>query len=113
MITKEEFINAQKIVDIYNLQISKDVIKDYTCICCKENKVKLFTRDFTQDPLKQEGLMWSGGAISLLECGFGSKNDGSKYYIAICDECIEKMENDKIVVNFDKLSNEIDKFKEI
>lgn len=77
------------------------------CICCKKDKVK---PDQSNDGITEEDLIWkdkektinnttrkltinnqmvNGGVIHIIEAGYGSKYDGDRIIVAICDDCIE------------------------
>ena len=80
------------------------------CICCKKNNVK----PMKSDTESEEELLWKsetkarhdgqiiystidnemvdGGIIHLIDAGYGSKHDGDRFILAICDDCIEENE---------------------
>lgn len=78
------------------------------CICCKRDKVKPKGID---DYLSEEELLWKketitingttkqsninnsmvdDGIIHIIDAGFGSKYDGDRIILAICDDCIKE-----------------------
>lgn len=90
------------------------------CICCERNVVKptfsgslrdgenqiLNEEDYiwktthhgeNRTMEKAENRMWDDGIVSNIAAGYGSKHDGSMYVISICDECIDKKQNDGII----------------
>ncbi len=71
------------------------------CICCGA-KIELvglnnyknsdeFFDDHTKSNVKYDptSQMWSGGSVERLVTGYGSRHDGSIFYIGICDICID------------------------
>ena len=45
--------------------------------------------------------MIDNGIIHIIDAGYGSKHDGNKLIIAICDECIIKNLDDGTILYFD------------
>lgn len=70
----------------------------YTCICCRKNKIKLL-----------EGIYWENGAVEKISFGYGSRNDSRCFYLAICDDCIERAEKDGLVIDTEVFKNVIKK----
>jgi hypothetical protein len=80
------------------------------CICCNKNKVK----PLLSDNIQEEDVLWSKGGeseninngminegiIYLIDAGYGSKHDGDRFLIAICDECITEKVNDATILYF-------------
>lgn len=77
------------------------------CICCNKNNVHLVNHndgDVDDDGIdelwkteKRKGVilnvsskMHSDGIIEVISAGYGSRNDGDQFILAICDECIKK-----------------------
>jgi len=104
------------------------------CICCKKDNVKPFSKDGESEEIllwKKEkrgentltinNEMIDNGIIHIIDAGYGSKHDGSRLIIAICDECIGKNLDDGTILFFtdymftDKryLEENIDKSKQI
>jgi hypothetical protein len=86
------------------------------CICCKKDKVKPDSRyeDLEEDLLwKKETITIDGsskpstinnamvddGIIHIIEAGYGSKHDGDRIILAICDDCV-KLKQLKYVGNY-------------
>ena len=91
------------------------------CICCKSGNVEPMS---FYDPLSnkiEEELLWTevdvdrggrkytstidnemiaGGIIQIVSAGFGSNNDGDKFIIAICDDCIKSNLDDGTLLLF-------------
>ena len=80
-------------------------LKNFTsinCICCG-SKIELYDainnphfdmNEFMNqyqpnDRYRPESQIWENGIVEGLSAGYGSKHDGSMYYIGICDECVE------------------------
>ena len=90
------------------------------CICCKRNNVKPI-QDNQSDT--EEDLLWKNetvqkhtrtiesemirnGGIQIIDLGYGSKYDGDRIILAICDECIKENLEDGTLLYFNNyLSN--------
>jgi hypothetical protein len=89
------------------------------CICCKKDKVKPNSR---YEDLEEEYLLWKketitvdgsskpstinnamidDGIIHIIDAGFGSKHDGDRIILAICDDCIRENLEDATLLYFD------------
>ena len=95
------------------------------CICCKKDKVIPFDGSYKlrKDPhhpdVTEEDILWkneetkdgkfktvnsemvSDGIIHIIEAVYGSKNDGDRFIIAICDDCIKENVEDGTLLYFD------------
>lgn len=106
------------------------------CICCKKNNVKPIgssREDFSEedilwkkekrgdDTLTVNNEMIDNGIIHIIDAGYGSKHDGNRLIISICDECIAKNLDDGTILFFDNymfgdktyIEESIDKSKQI
>ena len=114
MITKEKAIEAQEIVNQYNVEVNKKLIVNHTCICCKSKLIKPLSGMGLDEGMvkatEQEQGCWDDGTVQKISFGYGSKNDGSDFYIAICDDCILQLEGDGLATNFRKLIKEEAKY---
>lgn len=113
------------------------------CICCKKDKVK--PNDLMQnhdDEVSEEDLLWKketitidgkskpstinnsmvdDGIIHIIDAGYGSKYDGDRIILAICDDCVKENIEDATLLYFDNymfndkefINEEIDKSKKI
>lgn len=105
------------------------------CICCKLDKVK--PNDSFGELKSEEEHLWGketrrkkeitinnkmvdDGIIHIIDAGYGSKHDGDRIILAICDECIEENLKDATLLYFDNymfksdlIDNEIEKSKRI
>lgn len=97
IIKKEEYDKALAIIEAYNNQINSKIVTNRVCCICK-NKVITKMNDNIH-PLKQEQGMWNDGVVEKITFGYGSKHDMNSYYIAICDNCIDELENDGLATN--------------
>jgi hypothetical protein len=88
------------------------------CICCKGNKVKpnQFDESLSEEDMiwKKEKITVSGitkqsninnsivndGIIHIIEARYGSKYDGDRIILAICDDCIEENLQDGTLLYF-------------
>jgi len=84
------------------------------CICCKNNNVSPISEQISEEELlwRREIIkdgsiltinneMINNGIIHIVDGGFGSRNDGNRLIIAICDDCIDRNLNDGTILYFD------------
>jgi len=110
------------------------------CICCKKDKVRpnnRYDKSNSEEDLlwKKEtitideksksstinNLMVDDGIIHIIDAGYGSKYDGDRIILAICDDCIEENIEDSTLLYFDNymfsdkefINEQIDKSKKI
>lgn len=80
------------------------------CICCKKNIIKPLS-NLSGNLIDEESTLWSeeekknpmtgdkyyytinnqmvgNGIINIIDAGYGSKHDGDRLIVAICDDCI-------------------------
>lgn len=90
------------------------------CICCKKDKVK--PNNLEHDGVPEEYLLWKketitidgkskpstinnsmtdNGIIHIIDAGYGSKYDGDRIILAICDDCIKENLEDATLLYFD------------
>lgn len=104
------------------------------CICCKKDKV----RPHQLEEESEEDLLWKieikndkeytinnqmvdDGIIHIIEAGYGSRHDGDRLILAICDDCIKENLEDGTLLYFNNymsfsgqyVKNELDKSKKI
>lgn len=112
-ITKEEFEKAQQIINDYKVQLNKSLVKSLFCICCKTKEINpIEGMGLSEGHIKateQEQGCWKDGTVNKIEFGYGSRNDLRKFYIAICDDCIEQLEKEGLAVDAKKLRKEENK----
>lgn len=89
------------------------------CICCKIDKVKPddYLTTSQSSHKSEEELLWrnekhkdgyltidngmvNNGIIQIIEAGYGSKHDGDRLILAICDDCISKNLEDATLLYF-------------
>lgn len=99
------------------------------CICCKKYTVSP-DQSLKNNISLEEDLLWEkdkninksmvqGGIIHIIEAGYGSKHDGDRILLAICDDCINENLEDATLLYFDNymfndkefINKEIDKSK--
>ena len=71
---------------------------DIPCICCGDTIHSMSPHIPMDDAIDTdrdiiEMSMWGNGEVSRVEFGFGSKLDGSVFYIGLCDGCAETKAN--------------------
>ena len=107
MIDKKQFEEASNIIKLYNEQINKSLITSRICACCKITEIKpLEDLGLSEGYIKsteQEQGCWAGGTVEKISFGYGSRNDNSCFYVAICDDCIERLEKDGLATNVKSL----------
>ena len=106
-ISKQEFEKAIEIIEAYKTQVNKSLIENRICACCKTNEIKpLEGMGLSEGKIKateQEQGCWNDGTVEKISFGYGSKYDMRSFYIAICDNCIDELEKDGLVVDVKKL----------
>ena len=91
------------------------------CICCKQPKI-FPDNNYVDEGSTEEELLWkketvemegqkipytinnsmvNGGIIHIIDAGYGSKHDGDRFIIAICDDCIKENLEDSTLLYFD------------
>ena len=105
---QDQYEEAKKQIKLYEENLYNPFIKEMTCICCKSNVVSPLEGYGSINPLNLEKGIWNNGAVEKISYGFGSKKDLETYFIAICDDCIEKLHQEGIVINYRELSNKLD-----
>lgn len=90
------------------------------CICCKKDKVKpsnqfdngsseedllwkkeTITIDGKSKPSTVNNSMVDDGIIHIIDAGYGSKHDGDRIILAICDDCIKENLEDATLLYFE------------
>ncbi len=110
-VTKAQARKAVKTLETFIHGVNKQFIKDLTCVCCKENKITPIKGYGLEqghvNALKQDEGAWHGGVVQRMYPGYGSKYDTDSFFAAICDPCIQKLSDNKIIVNYRGLRKEI------
>jgi hypothetical protein len=102
-IKQKDYLKAKALVLEYQNQISKELVKPYTCSVCKTNEVTP-SEDFPIDPNNLHKGNWENGDLTLLSPGYGSSHDMSQYYMAVCDECLSTLREEGIITNTNSIS---------
>ncbi len=114
MITKEEFEQAEQVIVDYKRQLNKSLIVNKVCVCCRNKEIKpIEGMGLSEGYIKateQEKGCWGDGTVERVTFGFGSRYDTRSYYIAICDDCVQQLEKDGLIVNIKKLIQEEAKY---
>lgn len=106
-ITKTEAKIAKKLVERYNTQVHTQFKRIYTCICCKDKKIDPI--DNQADLLSPDQQNWYGGAVFMVDFGYGSDHDLSSFLMGVCDSCVNDLIKEKFIVNAEKLENDLKK----
>ena len=107
------------------------------CICCKANKVKpmeiAFPKNQADKDKSEEDFLWKNekvvenedksyrshryrtienemvndGVIEIINAGYGSKHDGDRILLAICDDCINENLADGTLLYFSNYMTKI------
>lgn len=73
-------------------------MKKFQCICCNID-INILHPEYHIEPKdKPENWMWDGGIVGRIDAGYGSILDGNVYYLAICDGCIKKKEEERVLI---------------
>jgi len=70
-----------------NIQYTTKSIKSLNCIVCG-SEIEISNRD--TESHKFEELVWDHGVVEKMYGNYGSVYDGDVFYIALCDDCINK-----------------------
>lgn len=107
-ILKSDYQKAQAIIAKYKIQTNRELLKkDFICSCCLTNTIEPISFNVdTIDINEPERSMWNNGTVRRISFGYGSRHDGESFLVAICDDCIEKLETEKKAINFSKLKKE-------
>ena len=57
---------------------------NFKCVNCKKDILEIYPNGLT----KPESGAFTDGVVGRLSAGYGSKFDGSSFWIAICDQCL-------------------------
>lgn len=103
----KEIIDAKNLITAYEEKITQSLVpNEYTCICCKERKIKRLGDDIG-NPLKQERGCWDDGGVFQVAFGYGSMLDLESFYIAICDVCMEDHDKQGRVINLSEVRKKL------
>lgn len=108
MIKKEDYLKAEETVRRYKEQTNAELVYKRTCCVCKTKVIEPIGPE-TLNPLKQEQGMWNDGVVEKITFGYGSSNDMSSYYIAMCDNCLNDLEEKGFATNLRSISSEMRK----
>jgi len=70
---------------------SKDI--DLKCMVCKKELKPLEEGEY--EPEKD---MWDDAGVHTFVPGYGSKHDSTRFIVGICDDCIDKLVEEKLVI---------------
>lgn len=73
------------------------MITSYNCICCN-TKISLLYPDLYKYRNTPESLMWDDGTVTKIYPTYGSKYDTTCLVTGICDNCIAKKIEDKVIL---------------
>jgi len=72
----------------------KQLVTKYKCVACLKNEIVLDEKHAENYKPTYMHNEWDGGWVFKLVTGFGSKHDGDMFIGAICDDCIQKFQDD-------------------
>jgi hypothetical protein len=101
--SKKEYLKAKWVVDEYTCDVNKSLIKSMTCCSCKKKVLHPINNNGHTKGSEMEFSSYSGGTVERINFSYGSKRDGESYFIAICDDCIDRLELEGIVFNTDEI----------
>lgn len=114
MITRNDFEKAEKVINAYKVELNKALVVSRICVCCRTKEIKpLEGTGLAEGQIKateQEQGCWNGGTIEKVTFGYGSRHDMRDFYVAICDDCIEQLEKDGLIVDIKTLRKEERKY---
>jgi hypothetical protein len=84
---------------------TKKNITNLYCIRCDKEVHPLYP-EFID--MGFENIMWDNAFVEQITVGYGSKNDGNSYLIAVCDDCMNKLQEVDNINTFDFLIKEDD-----
>ena len=88
---KDKYLKLKQKIEKYEKKEYNKLIPEYTCIICKEKKIKPLHKESKIHPLKQEESMWNNGTVETISFGYGSLHDLKSYYFGICDNCASEL----------------------
>lgn len=60
------------------------------CLVCNKRIEQLMESDESESYDNLNQSMWCKASVDTITSGYGSKHDGDRYFIAICDKCLEE-----------------------
>lgn len=73
--------------------------KSYTCAICKTAEINPAFDNIEINNIDLNNNCWNNGTIDKISFGFGSVHDMDEYYIAICDDCLEKLKQEDLAID--------------
>ena len=98
-----------KLHEEIQLDLHKEFVKDKICCVCRTNIIKPLypPEEIPINPLEQGQGPWNDGLVKVVSAGYGSRHDLESYIIAICDPCLTKLREDKIIEVYRDLKKSI------
>lgn len=112
IIPKEKYLEARDIITKYERQSNESLIEEFCCVVCGERLPRYKTSDLDMtDAINQDKHNFDGGTVCKISPGYGSAFDCFTFFVALCDECIEKKVRDRAIKSVreirDKLNQKI------
>lgn len=70
--------------------------KEIPCVVCGKAIHVLDLGSYDALELRQN--MWEGGTVDYIYMPYGSRFDGQKYAIGICDDCVETKHKEGVII---------------
>lgn len=98
----EEYEILKKKVNEYERVLMKKKLHSFVCVSCKKKEIPTLFIDDNDDISEnmvnnQEKWTYSNGGVGTIHFGYGSSHDMSKYYVALCDECVLNLVEENIL----------------
>jgi hypothetical protein len=90
-ISKDEYFEAKELTKKFEAQQNSKHVESYTCINCKEKEITPMNPERI-DMMRQDKGMWNDGTVALISFGYGSRLDLTEFFVGICDNCMESLE---------------------
>jgi hypothetical protein len=73
-------------------------VKKLNCFCCAKTIEILSGSPKKLDIDSASDVCVEGASTGILECGYGSENDGESVFIVVCNECFEENRKHSILM---------------
>ncbi len=108
----EKYKKLKKEIYDYEQDILKNNLVKHICVSCKTNLIDVVFPEHDisyDDATNQDNMMHLNGGVGTISFGYGSLHDMQTYYVALCDKCVDDLENLKILHNKYRIKQDIKK----